>query len=70
MIDAENLKHSKSKQHDESLVKIHANAHTHSKANKDIVIHAKKNSHDKRNTLTQKEEVKVPEAMEPPALME
>jgi hypothetical protein len=33
------------------------------------VIHAKKNSHDKRNGLTQKEEVKVPEAMEPPALM-
>lgn len=41
MIESENLKHSK-KNHDNSLVKIHANAHTHSKANKDIVIHAKK----------------------------
>jgi len=47
MIESENLKHSK-KNHDNSLVKIHANAHTHSKANKDIVIHAKKDRNGSR----------------------
>lgn len=68
MIESENLKHSK-KNHDNSLVKIHANAHTHSKANKDIVIHAKKDRKSS-SALSQKEEIKVPQAMEPAGLMD
>jgi len=65
MIGSENLKHS-NKNLDNSFVKIHANAHTHSKVNKDIVIHAKKSN---SRSLTQKDDIKVPQAMEPAGLM-
>lgn len=50
MIESENLKHGKN--HDDSLVKIHANAHTHTKANKDIVIHGKKEHRGTHGSLT------------------
>ena len=43
MIENENMRHSKKKNIDHSLLKIHAN--------KDIIIHAKKDRHD-TNSLT------------------
>lgn len=58
MIESENMRHKKNMDH--SLLKIHNL--------KDIVIHAKK---DPRNhALSQKDELKVPKAMEPAGLME
>ena len=67
MTSADNMKHPK-KNHDNSLLKIHTKAHNHSKADKDIVIHAKKAQHG-THVLSQNEEIKVPQAMEPAGLM-
>ena len=62
MIESENLKHSKTKDH--ALLKIHAN--------KDIIIHAKKERNGSKNLsqVDTKDEIKVPKAMEPAAFID